>query len=215
MPRRSSPTRKLDDLRQKVAEAKAHEQEIAEAPGRLRREFDGLGDRLAEHDLPIDGSAPPAGSEAGKLWRKRHEIEVKLAGPWPQRRRNARAEIEGREAELARFVAASFGDLVAEIEPEAEAVARAVDDAAAGLLGALDSWHEVEGRVLSMVGYMPGLSGQDVPRLPADALRQELRRVRIEPSPRPLPRSLYGEEPDAEADEHRRRVEASVSDAES
>ncbi len=210
---RSSPTRKLDELRKKLAGAKAHEQEIAETPGRLRREFDALGDRLAEHDLPIDGSAPPSGSEAGKLWRTRNDLQVKLAGPWPQRRQNARAEIAGREAELARFVAGSFGDLVAEIEPDAEAVASAVDDTAAALLGALDSWHEVEGLVLALLRYMPGLSGQDVPRLPADALRQELRRVLIEPSPRPLPRSLYGEGADAEAEEHRRKVEAAVSDA--
>jgi hypothetical protein len=213
MPRRSSPTEKLDRLREKLAASKAHEQEIAAMPGRLRHEFEALSERLAGMDLPVDGTAPPPGSEVGKVYRARQEVAIKLEGPWPERRAEAKAEIQRREAEIARYIGDNLAELLAEIEPDAAEVARAVDAGIVELLGALDGWHEVESRVQSLVRYTPGRVGQDLPRLPADRVRQELRRVRLEPSPKPLPWNLYGEPEDATADEHRRRVEAAVTDA--
>jgi hypothetical protein len=190
----ATTTSKLDTLRRKLAEARQAEREIAAKPDQLRAEFEALGDQLVEHALPIDGSAPPAGSEAGKLWRQRHDVQTKIGGPWSERLQRARLETQRREAELGRFVADHLGELVGEIEPDAEAAARNIDNAITELLGALDGWHEVAGRVTSLIRHAPALDGRDLPRLAADVLRSDLRRLAASPTPRPLPRSLYAEE---------------------
>jgi hypothetical protein len=121
-------------------------------------------------------------------------VATRLLGPSAQRQAKARAEADRREAELGRFVTDHLGDLIGEIEPDAEVAARNIDHAVVELLGALDGWHEVSGRVTSLIRYTPALDGRDLPRLSADVLRSDLRRLAAEPTPRPLPRSLYAEE---------------------
>jgi hypothetical protein len=190
----ANATRKLDTLRRKLDEARQAEREVTATPGLLRDEVDRLGQEYVDnHDTPLDGG-PPASGAARKAWDAWHGAKVRLDGPWPQRLQKARAETQRREAELGRFVVDHLGELVGEIEPDAEAAARNIDNAVDELLGALDGWHEVEGRVTSLIRHAPALDGRDLPRLSADVLRSELRRLAASPTPRPLPRSLYAEE---------------------
>ena len=77
-------TKKHDELRGKIAQARELEREISQTPGRLRAEYEVLAGQLMEHDLPIDGTPPPGG-EARKLWDQRVAVKARLDGPWDAR----------------------------------------------------------------------------------------------------------------------------------
>jgi hypothetical protein len=188
----ASRTKGLDAKRAAHAKGREHEREIAQIPNRLRAEYEALTERLMEHDLPIDGSRPTG--EAGKLWDQRLAVKEKLDGPWEERYRKAQNETARAESELHRYIGDHLGELVSEIEPDALAARDRVVERADDLDQAFAEWSEVEHRVTSLLAAVPGADPRDVPRLPGDGLRAELRRLRGAEIPPPLPRSLFAEE---------------------
>jgi hypothetical protein len=192
--RKKAAIERLDDLRAKLVEAEAAEREIADTPRRLHAEDSRLARELAKHDLPIDGSPPPAGSEAGKLWRARVDVQERLRGPWDERAQEARRKTLNRRGELASYIESHLGELVAEIEPDARDVVYQIEVAAAALLSTFENYGVVAQRVSAIVGEVQALRGDVPPSPPFGPIRGAIERLLQAGIHPPLPRSLYAAE---------------------
>ena len=173
----------LEERRKKLAEAKEREREMAAVPEQLHEELRRLEAEIAEQAWPIDGSAPPAGSEARVVWDGWTEVKAKLDGPWAARVAGARQEVERCRSALNRYVDENLGELVAEVEPEAAAARDAVREKVDELAAAIDRWHEVRSRVSSLLSFAQGISGADIPRPPFDPPRATPSAGRGDPGP--------------------------------
>lgn len=190
----AAKTKKLEALRAKVAEKQSAEREIHAAHAALQAEVERLRVELLDprHDSPIDGSAP-ADPTTRKLVAEYAEkgSRVEDMSRWNLRLERAQIAVRRAESDLGRFIGDNAAELIAEIEPEADAAVEAIENAADALLEAFTLHANVGGRVAVLLRFTPGLDGRDVPSTPGDQIRQEIERMLQRGIPRPLPKSLY------------------------
>lgn len=190
-------TKRLDALRARVSDAAAKLAEVHDAHRQARADLEAATLALAEVDLPADGSRPSDG-EAGAAWDSWHDARTRVGGPWEVRVDRAQRMQRQAEADLGQFIADHVGELVADLEPDADRAVAEIGQAARRLSEALDFHAEVAARSVQLIRHVPGLDGRDVPSDAGRELRQPIKRLLAAGIERPLPRSLYAEETPAE-----------------
>src|SRR4051812_29049964 len=110
---RGSAAKRLTKLQAELEQRNLRERELHETYRQLQAEHEALSERLAEcdDDLPLDGSPPPAGTEAHKLLAARGAVEAKLADRrlWEKRASKAQLRVQEAEGAIARHVTEHLG----------------------------------------------------------------------------------------------------------
>lgn len=175
------------------------ERDYRAARDNLRAADEALQDALAKAER--EGKRGKAVADAEAAYTAAKEA---VEAPWQQRARAALREAEARRADYNTYVDANLEALLAELRPEAEAAAKAVQEAAQALAAAFDRYRRSRYANEALIGPAQAIDNRAIPTggIPAGVDRgvAELTR-QAPPPPTPTRRHLdqrriaRGEEP--------------------
>ncbi len=180
-------TQQLEKLEAKVQAASRAERDVRMQYDQATAALKGAREALATH---LSGDDPDVQTERRlhvDVTKARNAVEKP---EWEAKLSGAQRKLRRVEMERDRYNVDHFGELVGEVVPEAVKVAEALEAQVAGIEDALETYAQVEQRVIRLTRPVQAIDGSDVPSAGIEVLRSEARRVLDAGIPAPLPRSL-------------------------